>query len=50
MPLQKQDPTQFLRIHAAPCKINLDPAVAVAAEGPGTMWVVGLPLDTEWEH
>lgn len=33
----KQDPTQFLRIHAAPCKINLDPAVAVAAEGPGTM-------------
>ncbi|XP_071786940.1 CLK4-associating serine/arginine rich protein-like isoform X2 [Asterias amurensis] len=33
----KQDPTQFLRIHARACKIHLDPAVALAAEGPGTM-------------
>ncbi|XP_038046755.1 CLK4-associating serine/arginine rich protein-like isoform X2 [Patiria miniata] len=33
----KQDPTQFLRVHAAACKIHLDPAVALAAEGPGTM-------------
>ncbi|XP_077866126.1 CLK4-associating serine/arginine rich protein-like isoform X2 [Saccoglossus kowalevskii] len=33
----KLDPTQFIRLHGRPCKINLDPAVAMAAEGPGTM-------------
>ena len=34
---QKQDPTQFLRIHARASKIHLDPAVAAAAESPVTM-------------
>ncbi|XP_070577544.1 CLK4-associating serine/arginine rich protein-like [Ptychodera flava] len=33
----KLDPTQFIRLHGRPCKINLDPSVAMAAEGPGTM-------------
>lgn len=36
---QKLDPTQFLRIHARASKINLDPAVAAAAESPLTMYV-----------
>ncbi|XP_043220146.1 CLK4-associating serine/arginine rich protein-like, partial [Amphibalanus amphitrite] len=33
----KQDPTQFLQVHGRPCKIHLDPAVAMAAEGPNSM-------------
>ena len=31
---QKADPAQFVRAYGRPCKINLDPAVAIAAEGP----------------
>lgn len=34
---QKADPTQFLQIHGRPCKIHLDPAVAMAGEGPAIM-------------
>ncbi|GFS04215.1 CLK4-associating serine/arginine rich protein [Elysia marginata] len=33
----KQDPTQFLRMYGRPVKIHLDPAVAMAAEGPQSM-------------
>ncbi|KAK7507076.1 hypothetical protein BaRGS_00001927 [Batillaria attramentaria] len=33
----KQDPTQFLRVYGRPCKINFDPAVALAAESPQSM-------------
>ncbi|XP_037088283.1 CLK4-associating serine/arginine rich protein-like [Pollicipes pollicipes] len=33
----KQDPTQFLQVHGRPCKIHLDPAVAMAADGPNSM-------------
>ncbi|KAI8483371.1 hypothetical protein Bbelb_388340 [Branchiostoma belcheri] len=33
----KMDPTQFLRVYGQHHKINLDPAVSFAAEGPGTM-------------
>lgn len=33
----KQDPAQFLQVHGRPCKIHLDPAVALAADSPATM-------------
>ncbi|KAK7060648.1 hypothetical protein SK128_024655 [Halocaridina rubra] len=33
----KQDPTQFIQLHGRPVKIHLDPAVAYAAEAPGSM-------------
>ncbi|KAK3093106.1 hypothetical protein FSP39_011096 [Pinctada imbricata] len=33
----KLDPTQFLRVYGRPIKINLDPAVAIAAESPQSM-------------
>ncbi|KAL3874069.1 hypothetical protein ACJMK2_037132 [Sinanodonta woodiana] len=33
----KLDPAQFLRIYGRPCKINLDPAVALSAESPQSM-------------
>lgn len=33
----RQDPTQFLRLHGRPCKINLEQSVAEAAESPATM-------------
>jgi arginine/serine-rich splicing factor 16 len=34
---QKLDPNQFLRVHGIPLKIHIDPAIAVAAEGPQSM-------------
>ena len=34
---QKLDPTQFLRVYGRPYKINLDPAIAMAAESPQSM-------------
>jgi hypothetical protein len=37
--LQKLDPTQFVRVYGRPAKIHLDPAVAMAAEGPQIMSV-----------
>jgi hypothetical protein len=37
--VQKLDPTQFLRVYGRPVKVNLDPAVAIAAESPQSMWV-----------
>lgn len=33
----KLDPTQFLRVYGRPVKVNLDPAVAIAAESPQSM-------------
>ncbi|XP_063426458.1 CLK4-associating serine/arginine rich protein-like isoform X1 [Mytilus trossulus] len=33
----KLDPAQFVRAYGRPCKINLDPAVAYAAESPQSM-------------
>ncbi|XP_041353654.1 CLK4-associating serine/arginine rich protein-like isoform X2 [Gigantopelta aegis] len=33
----KLDPTQFLRVYGRPYKINLDPAIAMAAESPQSM-------------
>ncbi|XP_014239835.1 CLK4-associating serine/arginine rich protein isoform X2 [Cimex lectularius] len=33
----KADPTQFLQIHGRPCKIHLDPAVAMAGDSPLNM-------------
>ncbi|MPC96017.1 CLK4-associating serine/arginine rich protein [Portunus trituberculatus] len=33
----KQDPTQFIQLHGRPVRIHLDPAVASAAEAPGSM-------------
>uniref|UniRef100_A0A0A9XD10 CLK4-associating serine/arginine rich protein n=3 Tax=Lygus hesperus TaxID=30085 RepID=A0A0A9XD10_LYGHE len=33
----KADPTQFLQIHGRPCKIHLDPAVAMAGDSPANM-------------
>ena len=38
--LQKLDPAQFVRAYGRPCKINLDPAVAYAAESPQSMSVL----------
>lgn len=35
---QKQDPAQFLRMYGRPVKIHLDQAVALAAEGPQSMY------------
>jgi len=32
----KQDPTQFIQLHGRQVKIHLDPAIAFAAEAPGT--------------
>ena len=37
--LQKLDPTQFLRIQGCPLKIHWEQSVALAAEGPQSMWV-----------
>ncbi|XP_067138242.1 CLK4-associating serine/arginine rich protein isoform X2 [Centruroides vittatus] len=34
---EKIDPAQFLQVHGRPCKIHLDPAVALAADSPATM-------------
>ena len=34
---QKADPAQFVRAYGRPCKINLDPAIALAAESPQSM-------------
>ena len=36
--LQKQDPAQFIRIYGRPMKINLEKSVALAAEGPQSMY------------
>ncbi|KAK6641957.1 hypothetical protein RUM44_013678 [Polyplax serrata] len=33
----KADPTQFLQLHGRPCKIHLDPAVAVAGDSASVM-------------
>jgi Alternative splicing regulator. len=33
----RADPTQFIQIHGRPCKIHLDPSVALAADSPSTM-------------
>lgn len=33
----KADPAQFVRAYGRPCKINLDPAIALAAESPQSM-------------
>jgi len=38
--LQKLDPAQFVRAYGRPYKINLDPAVAYAAESPQSMSVL----------
>ena len=35
--LQKQDPTQFLRVYGRPLKIHWEQSVAMAAEGPQSM-------------
>lgn len=35
---QKADPAQFVRAYGRPCKINLDPAIALAAESPQSMY------------
>ena len=35
--LQKADPAMFVRAYGRPCKINLDPAIAHAAESPQSM-------------
>ncbi len=36
-PLQKQDPTRFLQVHARPVKIHIDPQIAQLADAPNTM-------------
>uniref|UniRef100_A0A1B6DU17 Suppressor of white apricot N-terminal domain-containing protein n=1 Tax=Clastoptera arizonana TaxID=38151 RepID=A0A1B6DU17_9HEMI len=33
----KADPTQFLQLHGRPCKIHLDPAIAIAADSPANI-------------
>jgi len=33
----KAEPTQFIQLHGRPCKIHLDPAVAIAADSPANM-------------
>uniref|UniRef100_A0A1B6IL57 Suppressor of white apricot N-terminal domain-containing protein n=1 Tax=Homalodisca liturata TaxID=320908 RepID=A0A1B6IL57_9HEMI len=33
----KAEPTQFIQIHGRPCKIHLDPAVAIAGDSPANM-------------
>ncbi|XP_054262730.1 CLK4-associating serine/arginine rich protein [Macrosteles quadrilineatus] len=33
----KADPTQFIQLHGRPCKIHLDPAVAIAGDSPANM-------------
>ncbi|XP_075233554.1 CLK4-associating serine/arginine rich protein-like isoform X2 [Lycorma delicatula] len=33
----KADPTQFLQLHGRPCKIHLDPAIAIAGDSPVNM-------------
>lgn len=38
---QKADPAQFVRVFGQPAKINLDPAVAIAAESPQSMYAPG---------
>lgn len=34
---QKADPTQFLQLHGRPCKIHLDPAVAMVGDSAAVM-------------
>ena len=38
-PLQKLDPTQFIRLNGRSMQVHLEHSVALAAESPGSMYV-----------